>query len=137
MPKKIMPRVEPGLPTKAPARLDAKERAVYARLRTQLVEAGYDSRTGLETLVVAVRQVARAERLADQVAKLPDWTVEGSTGQLTIHPLVRELRSVEAAVKTSLGQLLLTPRSQSVSRVDQAPQVANPADDCVVRLLGG
>ena len=136
MPRKNMPRQETGLPKNPPALLVGKEKAIYSRLREQLCLGGYESHTGLETLVVASRQIARMEELARQIQKLDEWTITTSTGQLTLHPLVKELRAVEGSVYGALGKLLLTPRSKSTARIKQAPEDVSVEDDCILKLLG-
>jgi len=135
MPKKKFPVSNSGLPIDPPSYLSASEKGVYTRLRKQIVDGGIDSTTGVETLIVAASQIARLERVAKEVKKLKELTVETSTGQLTIHPLVKELRAIEGAVKISLGQLLLTPRSKTVSRIPPPAEKYSAEDDSILQLL--
>lgn len=137
MPKKSMPRESAGLPAVPPPGLNSAEKKIYLRLRDQLVQAGFDQASVLESLLVTVQKKARLDKVQRLVGKLKNLTVTGSTGNEILHPLVRELRSLESSYESSLGRLLLTSRSQSVARVEQTPQNISPEDDCVLRLLGG
>ncbi len=63
-----------------------------------------------------------------------------TTGSSTVHPISAEIRQAEADLLTSLGQLLLTPRSRSSARLatdDMAPAIENatPAQAKILKYL--
>lgn len=101
---------------KPPRHLKGRERAHYVSIAEDLASEGFASQTDWRTVELAARAAAHVERIEGEVAKLESLTTV-SRGAEKVHPLVAELRQARTQLAAFLGQLLLTPRSRSASRL--------------------
>ena len=115
--KKKLERQRKNLPDVPEYPQTPEELAAYQDLLGQIRRAGNEKHTSIEILLVAATQRAHLEELNAKINALPSQTVNGSHGQVTLHPLVKERRQLQSSYLQTLGKLLLTTRSRAVSRL--------------------
>jgi len=101
----------------------------YTDLLEQVRRAGNEKHTSVEVLIVAATQKASLEEINMEINKLESKTINGSQGQIALHPLVKERRQLQNAFLQTLGKLLLTPRSKSTARVKEDDNAGFEADE--------
>lgn len=100
------------LPEAPPAELAGSgEQAAYLKLRADLARSGYAQACDIQAVILACRRMARCQRIAAEIDKLPSLMMMDK-----LHPLLSELRNTETGLLAALGALSLTPRSRSSSR---------------------
>jgi len=124
------------LPTDPPSELSTKpEQAAYRRLREDLSRSGFSQKCDMQAVLLCCRRIARAERIAAEIAELPSLMMMDK-----LHPLLSELRNTETGILAGLGALNLTPRARSSSRaksadMNQKVESADPEKQKILDLI--
>jgi hypothetical protein len=95
----------------------AADRSAYARIRKLAARSGRITADDVEIVVQVAILLSDYERLRKEVKKLPSLIALGGNGNDRVHPLYDQMLKTGSAYRTALGQLLLTPRSRSASRL--------------------
>ena len=138
MAKRKIARHQGELPNNPDHPLTAGEKVAYTDLLQQVRRAGNERHTSVEVLIVAATQKAALEEINAEINGLKSKTINGSTGQIALHPLVKERRQLQSAYLQTLGKLLLTPRSKSTARVKEDDNSGfTNGDDPILKLCQG
>ena len=138
MSKRKIERHKAGLPDVPEKVLNETELLAYQDLLKQIRRAGVEKHASVEILCVAAVQKALLDLLDEKIRALPTLVVETLHGSLSMHPYMRERRTLHTNYITTLGGLLLTPRSKSVARLKEDDNTGvTVEEDPILKLCQG
>lgn len=97
-------------------RLSKRGREIYTELASRLNAVGFAGQADSRLIATASEAICLSERLQKEVSELPALT----TPEGRPHPLIGELRKQQTTVGNLLGQLMLSPRARSSTRLKPA-----------------
>lgn len=109
-----------ALPLRPAGLATREERDSYKYLRELCLRSGRVTADDVEFVIHVAILRAYLARLRKEIRDLPSLKTTGGNGNDTIDPLVKEWQRVQSNYRQALGQLMLSPRSRSASRLTKA-----------------